>query len=123
MSTATLINFNDYQQWVGGEGFYPSKRGLGEPINIGGVTYCALGLTGEAGEVSDKVKKIIRDHNSEITPELRDGLIKELGDTLWYLSALARELDVTLSDVAQINIDKIEGRNARGTRRGSGDDR
>lgn len=120
---SNLLSFGDYQQWVINTGFYPGKREVFSAPNMESVSYCTLGLVGEAGEVADKVKKILRDHDGALTPELKDGLIKEMGDTLWYLTALANELDVTVEVVAQANVDKIEGRNARGTRRGSGDDR
>lgn len=117
------MSFGDYQQWIVNNAFYPGLRQPFAAPNMDGISYCTLGLVGEGGEVADKVKKILRDHGGLLTLELREGLIKEMGDTLWYLTALANELDVTMEVVAQTNIDKIEGRNARGTRRGSGDDR
>ena len=61
--------------------------------------------------------------NGVVSEETRQGLIKEMGDVLWYLTALANELNVTMDVVARTNIDKIESRTARGTRQGSGDDR
>ena len=81
------------------------------------VIYPALGLCGEAGEVAEKVKKHIRDG----TPMLGVGL--ELGDVLWYISALADGLGVTLEEVAQANVDKLQSRKARDKIKGDGDNR
>ena len=118
-----LLTFADYQQFILNTGFYPGRREIGEKPNMEGLTYCALGIAGEAGEVADKIKKLLRDHGGQLTPELKDGLIKEVGDVLWYLTAMANELDIRIDLVAQTNIDKINSRTARGTRQGSGDDR
>ena len=82
-----------------------------------------LGLVGEAGETADKVKKIIRDKNGVILDEDRGLVIKELGDTLWYIAAIARYLGVPLSEVAAGNIDKLESRYQRNKLHGEGDER
>lgn len=87
------------------------------------LAYTALGLTGEAGEYADKIKKVIRDHDGYIDQSRQDGLIKELGDVLWYVSAAARALGVTLSVVATKNLEKLESRKQRGVLKGSGDNR
>lgn len=82
-----------------------------------------LGLNGEAGEVAEKLKKIIRDRNSEITEEDRQELAKELGDVLWYIAVFAHDLGVPLQDIAQANLDKLASRQNRGVLGGSGDNR
>jgi len=83
--------------------------------------YTALGLVGEAGEVANKVKKVLRgDYDRDA---LREMLAGELGDVLWYLTMLARELDLDLSAIAQANLDKLASRQARGVIVGSGDER
>lgn len=82
-----------------------------------------MGLTGEAGEVSDKFKKIIRDKNGVISDEDREALVKELGDTLWYIASISRYLGVPLSEVAEKNVEKLYGRLKRGTLAGDGDNR
>lgn len=82
-----------------------------------------LGLTGEAGEVSDKIKKIIRDKQGKMTEEDREAVVKELGDVMWYIAGIARYLEVPLSEVGKKNIEKLQGRMKRGTLAGSGDDR
>lgn len=87
------------------------------------IFYPTLGLTGEAGEVADKVKKVMRDDAGVLTPERREAIIKELGDVLWYCAALADELGTTLEDVARGNIAKLAARMEHNTVHGSGDDR
>lgn len=89
----------------------------------GSLTYAALGLVGEAGEIADKVKKVLRDDGGVVTEERRQALLLELGDVCWYCNQLANLLDSTLSEVARMNIDKLYSRKARGTLQGSGDNR
>lgn len=85
--------------------------------------YLALGLTGEAGEVAEKVKKAIRDEGGEVTQEKKEDIKKELGDVLWYVSQMARVLGFTLEEVAEANLAKLADRKARGVIGGSGDSR
>jgi len=87
------------------------------------LVYPALGLANEAGEVAGKVKKIMRDRGGVVTDADRDALRYELGDVLWYLAQLCTELDLTLTDVARANLDKLADRVARGVLHGDGDHR
>jgi NTP pyrophosphatase (non-canonical NTP hydrolase) len=87
------------------------------------LTYPALGLTGEAGEVAEHAKKALRDDGGEISEERRSEMAKELGDVLWYVSQLASELGLELEGIAQANLDKLLSRQRRGVLSGSGDDR
>lgn len=82
-----------------------------------------LGLSGEAGEVAEKFKKIIRDRGGIITSSDIQDIVKELGDVLWYISAVADYLGVSLEKVASENLNKVLSRKARGQSRGSGDNR
>ena len=82
------------------------------------ILYPALGLAGEAGEVANKVKKMLRDNDFD-----RDAIVAEIGDVLWYIAALSRDLNVNLQDIALANIEKLYGRKERGTLQGSGDKR
>lgn len=83
------------------------------------ISYPAMGLAGEAGELANKVKKIMRgDKNRD---ELIDGIKAEMGDILWYLAALADDLDADLGEIAQGNIEKLQSRYQRDTLRGAGD--
>ena len=82
-----------------------------------------LGLAGEAGETADKVKKILRDKNGLISDVDKREVVKELGDTLWYISAISSYLGVELEEVAKQNIDKLESRRRRNQLHGEGDNR
>lgn len=107
------MHINDYQDQAVDTAIYPISARL---------TYPALGLTGEAGEVADKVKKIIRD-GTELTPELRLEIAKEVGDVLWYIAAISRDLGYDMQSIAMMNIQKLNSRKARGVLQGSGDNR
>jgi NTP pyrophosphatase (non-canonical NTP hydrolase) len=85
--------------------------------------YPALGICGEAGEVAEKVKKLIRDEGGILTDPVREKIALELSDVCWYLAVLAYELDFTLEEVMQINLDKLASRQERGVLSGSGDNR
>lgn len=85
--------------------------------------YPTLGLCGEAGEVAEKVKKMVRDDGGELTAARRDALAGELGDVLWYVAQLATEAGLDLGDVAEANLAKLRSRQERAVLQGSGDDR
>lgn len=85
--------------------------------------YSAAKLSGEAGEVTEKVAKAYRDDDSMITEERRQAVKLELGDVLWYASDIALRLGFTLEEIARANIAKIRSRQARGTMHGDGDNR
>ena len=106
------MNINTYQQEAAKTAIYSNK-----------LIYPTLGLAGEAGEIANKVKKILRDNSGELEEDVRQNLISELGDVLWYIAALATDLNVELSEVANKNIEKLNSRKNRGTIGGSGDNR
>ena len=112
----SIIKLDDYQEKASKTAIYPGKG------TILGLTYTALGL-GEAGEVQNKVKKIIRDDNNKITDEKRIEIAKELGGNLWYISQCAKELGFSLSEIATININELYSRMKRDVLGGSGDNR
>jgi NTP pyrophosphatase (non-canonical NTP hydrolase) len=85
--------------------------------------YPTLGLTGEAGEVAEKIKKVLRDKNGLIDKNTRRELKKELGDVLWYLANLATEIGLSLEEIARANLKKLASRKKRGKLHGSGDNR
>lgn len=85
--------------------------------------YLACGICEEAGEVAGKVKKTIRDNRGNFNEERRLGVALELSDVLWYLANLAYQMGYTLSEIADLNYDKINGRLERGTLHGFGDNR
>ena len=102
------MTFDEYQEFARSTAIYPDECKI---------TYPTLGLCGEAGEVAEKVKKHMRDGKTLV------GVGLELGDVLWYISALADDLGVTLEEVAQANVDKLRSRMERGKIGGSGDHR
>jgi NTP pyrophosphatase (non-canonical NTP hydrolase) len=108
------VQLSDYQQRSRRTAQYPRDAWL---------TYPALGLAGEAGEVAEHVKKTIRDDGASVTPERRAALARELGDVLWYVSQLATELELDLDAIAAENLEKLLSRQRRGVLSGSGDDR
>jgi NTP pyrophosphatase (non-canonical NTP hydrolase) len=82
------------------------------------VLYPALGLAGEAGEVANKVKKMLRDDNLD-----KNAIASEIGDVLWYAAMLSKDLNIELHDVAMKNLEKLYDRKERGTIQGNGDER
>ena len=109
------MDFNTYQKNARLTAQYP---------NLGSnYIYPTLGLVGEAGEVAEKVKKVIRDKKGIFDDESKKGLKKELGDVLWYISNLCTEFNFSLDDIALQNLEKLKLRAAKGKISGSGDDR
>lgn len=102
------------------------QHAAGDSDNCGhiGFTYYGLGLAGEAGEVAEKLKKHFRDDGGgNLTDERKEALKGEIGDVLWYVARLAYHCGLSLQEVAQANIDKLESRMERGKLGGDGDDR
>jgi NTP pyrophosphatase (non-canonical NTP hydrolase) len=109
------MDLNQYQDSALKTAIYPNQ---GQNFS-----YPALGLMGEAGEVADKLKKVIRDNDGVLTDPVRDAVAKELGDCMWYLAVLANELDYDLNTIAEDNLLKLLSRQERGVLSGSGDNR
>lgn len=103
------MTLSSYQKVAASTAIYPTQHAI---------TYPALGLAGEAGEVANKVKKIIRDGKLD-----KSALGAEIGDCLWYIAALCRDLNLDLGEIAKANLEKLQDRKARGTLKGSGDKR
>ena len=113
-----MYTMNDYQADTAATAIYKWK-----------VIYPALGLVNEAGEVGGKIKKLIRDDNIRfdgkivLSDKQRADIGAELGDVLWYIASLARDLDISLNSIAAMNIEKLNSRKERGVIGGSGDNR
>jgi len=108
------MNFNEYQNAAKLTDIYPADHAL----------VChALGLTNEAGEVAGKIKKIYRDENGILYKHRELEIAKELGDVLWYLAMVANDIEYTLEEIAEMNIEKLTSRKERNKIGGSGDNR
>ncbi len=108
------ITMEEYQTRALDTAVYPDRGN--NPV------YPVLGLNGEAGEIAEKMKKIIRDHSGDLEGQ-RDNLKAELGDVLWYVAVCAHEFGFELSEVAEFNLDKLADRKKRGVLGGEGDRR
>lgn len=110
------MKFNEYQ-----------KRALTTASTTGDefkdIMHWALGVNGEAGEIAEKLKKIIRDKKGDISESDKAALGGEIGDVLWYLAVLAHHLGLSFEDIAAANLDKLQSRKKRGVIGGSGDTR
>lgn len=109
------LTFEDYQR--------RSRRTAVYPDAGKNFVYPTLGLVGEAGEVAEKVKKVLRDKAGTVDAETKDAIVKELGDVLWYVAQLATELGLSLNDIAAGNLEKLLSRMDRGRLHGDGDNR
>jgi len=109
-----ISDLDMYQQVAKQTAIYPREQAI---------IYPTLGLTGEAGEVANKVKKIIRDGTNKNNENLVQEISAEIGDCLWYISVLAGDIGVKLSDIANNNLIKLANRKKNNTIHGSGDDR
>ena len=110
--------FNEYQILAAKTAQYPdvfllSTQQKNKSIKVPAI-YASLGLAGEAGEFANKIKKVLRDTNGEISDELLKDLSKELGDVLWYVATCATELDLHFDNIAKDNIAKLFDRKERG---------
>jgi len=114
------MTLDEYQAAIVG---FDTYAGDDYDLRDGSYVEKILGLVGEAGEVADKYKKIIRDQAAQIGDAERAELIKELGDVLWYVASLARYLGATLDDVATKNVAKLADRQQRHLIHGEGDNR
>lgn len=112
--TILYVEFSEYQRFSRRTAEYPREAWL---------SYPALGLAGEAGEVAEHAKKAIRDEGGVVSPERRAAMAKELGDVLWYVTQLASELGLELEEIARENLEKLFSRQSRGVLSGSGDER
>jgi NTP pyrophosphatase (non-canonical NTP hydrolase) len=109
------VELSDYQRRSRATAVYPDAGA--------NLVYPALGLSGEAGEAAEHVKRVIRDDGGSLTDARRAALAKELGDVLWYVAQLATEAGLDLDRIAEENLEKLLSRRERDVLSGSGDDR
>ena len=105
------ITATEYQKKAKETAIFPADKAL---------EYLSLGLVGEAGEVANKVKKLIRDKKVLLDTTV---ISSEIGDVLWYCAALAQDIGISLSVIATQNLDKLENRKQRDAIHGDGDNR
>lgn len=117
LKTPEPITLSAYSSESRANAVYPNR---GTPY---GLAYAGLGIAGESGEVADKIKKVLRDHAGELSPEHREAIALELGDALWYIDAVAFECGITLEEVGRKNLAKLADRRARKVIHGEGDNR
>lgn len=102
------MNFSDYQD-----------QARLTRLETADVAYALLGLSGEVGELHSYFAKGIRDKYHLD----RETVKKELGDILWFISAIADDSSLSLQEIAEANIEKLQARQKKGTLTGSGDNR
>lgn len=107
-----MMNFYEYQLNALKTAVYPKKYAI---------SYPALGLAEEAGEVAGKISKMMRD-NIQIQDQ-KKAIASEMGDVLWMLAALAHDCGLSLQTIAEMNAEKLKKRQEKGTLHGEGDDR
>lgn len=122
------MNVNEYERRTRQTAIYPGAGDDGDKVfEIEGGTlalmYTALGLAGEAGEITNKIKKVLRDDGMVLTEEKKMQLSGELGDLAWYFVRLCDELGLAPSTVLQENLEKLFDRKDRGVLGGEGDNR
>ncbi|MBI4599540.1 nucleoside triphosphate pyrophosphohydrolase family protein [Candidatus Uhrbacteria bacterium] len=100
-----------------------SRKTVVYPAPGNNMVYPTLGLAAEAGEVANKVKKVLRDNSGQFTETYIQDISAEVGDVLWYCAQIATELGLSLEDIATKNLDKLFSRMDRGALHGSGDER
>lgn len=109
------MTFNEYQAESNKTAQYPKEELA--------LYYLGLGIAGEAGEVAEKIKKILRNDNGVVSDEKKEEVKKELGDILWYMAQVGVVLGFDFDDVARTNLTKLQDRLARGVINSQGDNR
>ena len=113
------MQLKDYAEKIRHLCLYPEAR----QGTVAALCYTGLGLAGEAGEVANQIKKILRDDGGQVTPQRREKLLSELGDVAWYFVRLCEELQLDLDHVLEENVKKLYDRRDRGSLVGDGDTR
>lgn len=112
-----MIDFDMYADKARETAIYPGRG------KLAGLLYVSIGLGGEAGEMLNKVKKILRDDNGVISDERKNSISEEIGDVLWYCAMVCDELNLRFAQIANNNITKLANRKFLGTISGEGDKR
>lgn len=110
------MTFDEYQKQA-------LKTAIFNPDPLMDKTIFAMGISGEAGEVIEKWKKIVAYKGGVVTEDDKQELKKELGDVVWYIALLAHSLDISFNEVIELNLSKLADRKKRGVQKGAGDNR
>lgn len=110
------MTFDEYQKQA-------MTTAIANPDPLMDKTIWAMGISGEAGEVLEKWKKIVAYKNGKLSEEDRAELGKELGDVVWYVAVMAQSLGFSLDDIMAANVQKLADRKQRGVQKGAGDNR
>lgn len=105
------MDLNIYQTQAVKTAVYPKPLATCYPI---------IGLVGEAGELANKFKKVLRG-DRPFDAKLKLELAQELGDVLWYLANVSKDIGYDLNDIAKMNLFKLRARKKKGTIKGEGD--
>lgn len=108
------MTMQEYYRFVPTTAVYPFANSGDVPE----LMYLSLGLAGEAGEMTNHIKKLWRDGDSVAK---REQAIAELGDIFWYLFQLCHALNVNPQQIMEDNAVKLTSRLVRGKLHGDGD--
>lgn len=110
------MTFDDYQKQA-------LTTAITNPDPLMDKTIWAMGISGEAGEVLEKWKKIVAYKDGVISDDDKAELIKELGDVVWYVAVMAHSLGISFDEVMERNVQKLADRQQRNILKGAGDNR
>lgn len=110
------MTFDEYQKLA-------LTTAISNPDPLMDKTIWAMGISGEAGEVLEKWKKIVAYKDGVVSDEDKAAIKKELGDVVWYIAVMAESLGLSFSEVMELNVSKLADRKARGVQKGEGDER
>lgn len=113
------MDFNEYQRLAATTDVGTAAQDCLEP----GFLYYVMGIAGEAGEISEKFKKLFRDKKGIVDEDFKNIVIKEMGDVQWYMARLCSQFDIPFETVFTTNIEKLASRKKRGKLHGDGDER
>ena len=105
------MNLNEYQEKA-------KKTDLHTKVEANELDYYLLGLASETGDVLGRIKYVYRDLGGKVNSTEKEKIKKELGDLLWYLSAICDRFDFSLEDVAELNLKKLSNRMQNNTLHG-----
>ena len=101
------MKFDEYQKECAKTDVGTAAQDCLEP----GWLYYAMGISGEAGELMEKIKKLFRDKQGIVDSEFKQDVIKEMGDVQWYMARLCSVFDIEFETIFTTNVEKLQSRN------------